>query len=48
MSSKDLAHICGSESTVLEILDGKQRLTEAQIKEFATFFQISPSYFANE
>ncbi len=48
LSPKDLAHICGSESNVLDILDGKQRLTEQQIKELAAFFHISPSYFANE
>ncbi|MUG93664.1 transcriptional regulator [Scytonema sp. UIC 10036] len=48
LSPKDVAHICGSESTVLDILDGKQQLTEAQIKELATFFHISPSYFAKE
>jgi HTH-type transcriptional regulator / antitoxin HigA len=48
LSPKDLAHICGSEYNVLDILDGKQRLTEQQIKELAAFFQISPSYFSNE
>ncbi|MEC4813442.1 MAG: transcriptional regulator [Scytonema sp. PMC 1069.18] len=48
LQAKDLAHICGSESNVLHILDGKLQLTENQIKELSTFFHISPIYFNNE
>ena len=46
LQPKDLVHICESESTVLDILNGKRQLTENQIKALTTFFQISPSYFS--
>lgn len=45
LQPKDLIHICESESTVLDILTGTNLLSDHQIKELATFFQISPSYF---
>jgi HTH-type transcriptional regulator / antitoxin HigA len=45
LQPKDLIHICESESTVLDVLNGTRLLTDHQIKELATFFQISPSYF---
>jgi HTH-type transcriptional regulator/antitoxin HigA len=45
LQPKDLAHICESESTVLDILNGQCQLTDNQIKELAAFFKISPSDF---
>ncbi|MBR8838933.1 MAG: transcriptional regulator [Stigonema ocellatum SAG 48.90 = DSM 106950] len=45
LQPKDLVDICESESTVLDILNGKRQLTDNQIKALAAFFQISPSYF---
>ncbi|MBO3462197.1 transcriptional regulator [Aetokthonos hydrillicola Thurmond2011] len=44
LQPKDLIHICGSESTVLDILNGKRQLTENQVQELAAFFQISPHH----
>ncbi len=43
LQPKDLASICQSESTVLDILEGKRELTANQIKELAAFFHISPT-----
>ena len=43
LQPKDLTSICESESTVLDILDGKRELTATQIKELAAFFHISPA-----
>ena len=45
LQPKDLAHICESESTVLDILNGKRQLSDNQIKGLAAFFKISASYF---
>jgi HTH-type transcriptional regulator/antitoxin HigA len=45
LQPKDLAYIFESESTVLDILNGKRQLSDNQIKELATFFKISSSYF---
>ncbi len=46
LQPKDLVHICESEFTVLDILNGKRQLTDNQIKALTAFFQISPSYFS--
>jgi HTH-type transcriptional regulator/antitoxin HigA len=49
LQPKDLIHIlCESESNILDILNGKAKLTDNQIKELAGFFQISPTYFIEE
>lgn len=48
LQPKDLITICESESNILEILNGKAKLTDNQIKELAAFFQISPIYFVEE
>ena len=45
LQPKDLVDICESESTVLDILNGKRQLTDNQIKELAAFFKIPFSYF---
>ena len=41
----DLIPICGSESRVLDILNGKTQLTENEIKGLSDLFKMSPSYF---
>jgi HTH-type transcriptional regulator / antitoxin HigA len=48
LQPKDLIHICESESNILDILNGKAKLTNNQIKELAAFFQILPTYFVEE
>lgn len=48
LQPKDLIPICESESNILDILNGKAKLTDNQIKELAAFFQISPTYFLEE
>ncbi|NEU71321.1 transcriptional regulator [Hassallia byssoidea VB512170] len=48
LQPKDLIFICKSESNILDILNGKAKLTLHQIKELAAFFQISPTYFVEE
>ncbi len=45
LQSKELIHICENESNILDILNGKAKLNDNQIKELAAFFQISPTYF---
>lgn len=45
LQPKDLIPICETESTVLEILNGKRELTTQQIKELGVFFRISPTAF---
>lgn len=45
LQPKHLIPICESESNILEILNGKAKLNDNQIKQLAAFFQISPSYF---
>lgn len=44
LEPQDLVSIFESESTVLDILNGKRQLTENQIKNLADFFQITPTY----
>ncbi|GAX39487.1 putative transcription regulator with HTH domain protein [Tolypothrix sp. NIES-4075] len=48
LQPKDLIHICESESNILDILNGKAKLTDNQIKELTAFFKISPRYFVEE
>jgi HTH-type transcriptional regulator / antitoxin HigA len=48
LQPKDLITICESESNVLDILNGKAKLTDNQVKELAAFFQISPIYFVEK
>lgn len=45
LQPKDLTFICESESNILDILNGKAKLTDNQIEELSAFFQISPTYF---
>lgn len=45
LQPQDLISICKSESRVLDILDGKSKLTESEIKGLADFFKMPPSYF---
>ena len=45
LQPEDLVDICESESTVLDILNGKRQLTDNQIKGLAAFFKIPLSYF---
>jgi HTH-type transcriptional regulator/antitoxin HigA len=45
LQPQDLASICESESIVLDILNGKRKITENQIQQLSTLFKISPNYF---
>jgi HTH-type transcriptional regulator/antitoxin HigA len=45
LQPQDLVTIFGSESEVLEVLNGKVKLGEKRIQQLADFFQISPSLF---
>ncbi|ARV62716.1 transcriptional regulator [Nostocales cyanobacterium HT-58-2] len=45
LEPRNLAYIFESESIVLDVINGKHKLTENQIKELAKLFHISPSYF---
>ncbi|MBE9198355.1 MULTISPECIES: transcriptional regulator [unclassified Nodularia (in: cyanobacteria)] len=44
LQPQDLVDFLESESTVLDILNGKRQLTAMEIQNLATFFQISPTY----
>ncbi|TVP56856.1 MAG: helix-turn-helix domain-containing protein [Nodularia sp. (in: Bacteria)] len=44
LQPQDLADILESESTVLDIFNGKRQLTVMEIQKLANFFQISPTY----
>ena len=45
LQPQDLVTIFGSESEVLEVLNGQVKLEEKRIQQLADFFQISPSLF---
>lgn len=45
LQPQDLISICGSESRVLDILNGKSKPFESEIQELANFFKMSPKYF---
>lgn len=45
LQPEDLVPICESKSRVLDILNGKNQLTESEIKGLANFFKVSPSFF---
>lgn len=45
LQPQDLVPIFGSESEVLEVLNGQVKLEEKRIQQLADFFQISPSLF---
>ena len=45
LQPQDLIPICGSESRVLDILNGKSKLIESEIQRLADFFKMSPKYF---
>ncbi|MDY6806853.1 MAG: transcriptional regulator [Cyanobacteriota bacterium] len=45
LQAQDLVPIFGSESAVLEVLNGHRKLGEERIQELADFFHISPSLF---
>jgi HTH-type transcriptional regulator/antitoxin HigA len=44
LQPKDLVSILESESIVLDVLNGKRKLTEKEIQDLAVFFKIDPSY----
>lgn len=44
LQPKDLVSILESESIVLDVLNGKRKLTEKEIQDLAVFFQIDPTY----
>ena len=44
LKPQDLIHILGSESAVLEVLNGNGKLGEEGIKQLADFFHISPKF----
>ncbi len=45
LQPKDLVAILESESIVLDVLNGKRKLTEKEIQDLAVFFKINSSYF---
>lgn len=45
LQTKDLVFLFETESIVLDILNGKRKLTAEQIKQLADFFRISPASF---
>ncbi len=45
LQPQDLIPICGSESRVLDILNGETQLTESEIQGLADFFKKPPKYF---
>ena len=44
LQPKDLVSILESKSIVLDVLNGKRKLTEKEIQDLAVFFKIDPSY----
>lgn len=45
LQPQDLIPICGSQSRVLDILNGESKPLESEIQGLADFFKMSPKYF---
>lgn len=47
LQPKDLVTIFGTETAILDVLNGNRQLTAEQIQKLAAFFQISPNAFVD-
>ena len=45
LRNKDLEQALGSSGVTSEVINGKRKLSRAQIKNLAEFFQVSPAFF---